>query len=98
MKFDYEIVWYALAEEKLLNQARYVLTQSQNVIIAENFYDSIKSEVEKLSFTADVYRLRNKKFIFNGKNGLNSVVFQFVFFVYFMLFRVKNRQFYVQIW
>ena len=59
MKFDYEIVWYALAEEKLLNQARYVLTQSQNVIIAENFYDSIKGEVEKLSFTADVYRLRN---------------------------------------
>ena len=45
MKFDYEIVWYALAEEKLLNQARYVLTQSINVIFAENFYDSIKSEV-----------------------------------------------------
>ena len=76
MKFDYEIVWYALAEEKLLNQARYVLTQSQNVIIAENFYDSIKSEVEKLSFTADVYRLRNKKeiSILNGKYKVKFLI------------------------
>lgn len=76
MKFDYEIVWYALAEEKLLNQARYVLTQSQNFIIAENFYDSIKGEVEKLSFTADVYRLRNKKeiSILNGKYQVKFLI------------------------
>ena len=52
---------YELAENKLLRQAQYILEQSQNVVIAENFYDAIKSEVDKLSFTADVYRLRKKK-------------------------------------
>ena len=61
MKFDYSIKWYELAENKLLRQAQYILEQSQNVVIAENFYDAIKSEVDKLSFTADVYRLRKKK-------------------------------------
>ncbi|WP_202796552.1 type II toxin-antitoxin system RelE/ParE family toxin [Haemophilus haemolyticus] len=69
MKFDYSIKWYELAENKLLRQAQYILEQSQNVVIAENFYDAIKSEVDKLSFTADVYRLRKKKEIpiLNGK-------------------------------
>lgn len=69
MKFDYAIAWYELAEEKLLNQAKYILLQSHNHTIAENFYDSIKSEVDKLAFTADVYRLRKKKEIpiLNGK-------------------------------
>lgn len=69
MKFDYSIKWYELAESKLLRQAQYILEQSQNVVIAENFYDAIKSEVDKLSFTADVYRLRKKKEIpiLNGK-------------------------------
>ena len=69
MKFDYSIRWYYLAEEKLLTQAKYILKQSQNAVIAENFYDAIKSEVDELSFTADVYRLRKKKeiHILNGK-------------------------------
>ena len=39
MKFDYSIKWYELAENKLLRQAQYILEQSQNVVIAENFYD-----------------------------------------------------------
>ena len=61
MKFDYIIQWHSVAEEKLLNQAQYILQQSQNVLIAEHFYDAIKSEIDKLSYTADVYRLRKKK-------------------------------------
>lgn len=61
MKFDYNIVWLIQAERKLFNQADYILQQSHNPIIAEQFYDAIKSEVDKLSYTADVYRLRKKK-------------------------------------
>ncbi|WP_237052371.1 hypothetical protein [Mannheimia granulomatis] len=34
---------------------------NKNPIIAEQFYDAIKSEVDKLSYTADVYRLRKQK-------------------------------------
>ena len=69
MKFDYIIQWHSVAEEKLLNQAQYILQQSQNVLIAEHFYDAIKSEIDKLSYTADVYRFRKKKeiSILNGK-------------------------------
>ena len=69
MKFDYLIKWHSVAEEKLRNQARYILQQSQNRLIAEHFYDAVKSEIDKLSCTADVYRLRKKKEIplLNGK-------------------------------
>lgn len=42
MKFDYNIVWYEVTEDKLLNQAKYTLQQSQNRIIAENFYEALK--------------------------------------------------------
>ena len=42
MKFDYIIQWHSVAEEKLLNQAQYILQQSQNVLIAEHFYDAVK--------------------------------------------------------
>ena len=54
MKFDYLIKWHSVAEEKLRNQARYILQQSQNRLIAEHFYDAVKSEIDKLSYTADV--------------------------------------------
>lgn len=69
MKFDYNIVWYEVTEDKLLNQAKYTLQQSQNRIIAENFYDALKNEVDKLSFTTDVYQFQKKKEIsaLNGK-------------------------------
>ena len=69
MKFDYLIKWHSVAEEKLRTQARYILQQSQNRLIAEYFYDAVKSEIDKLSYTADVYRLRKKKEIplLNGK-------------------------------
>ena len=69
MKFDYLIKWHSVTEEKLLNQAQYILQQSQNRLIAEHFYDAVKSEIDKLSYTADVYRLRKKKEIplLNGK-------------------------------
>ena len=42
MKFDYNIVWYEVTEDKLLNQAKYTLQQSQNRTIAENFYEALK--------------------------------------------------------
>ena len=44
MKFDYIIQWHSVAEEKLLNQAQYILQQSQNVLIAEHFYDATKAK------------------------------------------------------
>ena len=76
MKFDYLIKWHSVAEEKLLNQARYILQQSQNRLIAEHFYDAVKSEIDKLSYTADVYRLRKKKeiSILNGKYAVKFLV------------------------
>ncbi|OOF37583.1 plasmid stabilization protein [Rodentibacter heidelbergensis] len=76
MRFDYQIRWYSIAENKLLNQAKYILQQSQNAIIAENFYDAIKSEVDKLSFTTDIYRLREKKeiSILNGKYQVKFLI------------------------
>lgn len=76
MKFDYGIIWYSLAETKLLNQADYILQQSQNPIVAEQFYDAIKSEVDKLSYTADVYRFRQKKeiAILNGKYQVKFLI------------------------
>lgn len=78
MKFDYSIIWYSLSETKLLNQADYILQQSQNPIVAEQFYDAIKSEVDKLSYTADVYRFRNKKeiSILNGKYQVKFLIGQ----------------------
>ncbi|STY59673.1 Uncharacterised protein [Mannheimia haemolytica] len=78
MKFDYNIVWPQKAEIKLFYQADYILQQSQNPIIAEQFYDAIKSEVDKLSFTADVYRLRKKKEIpiLNGKYQVKFLIGQ----------------------
>lgn len=78
MKFDYNIVWLQKAEIKLFYQADYILQQSQNPIIAEQFYDAIKSEVDKLSFTADVYRLRKKKEIpiLNGKYQVKFLIGQ----------------------
>lgn len=76
MKFDYQLVWYERAENKLLQQAEYILQQSQNPIVAEQFYDAIKSEVDKLSYTADVYRLRRKKEIpiLNGKYQVKFLI------------------------
>lgn len=76
MKFDYDIIWYDVAERKLLQQAAYILEKSQNAIIAEQFYDAIKSEVDKLSFTADVYRFRKKKTlsILNGKYQIKFLI------------------------
>ncbi|MDY4279756.1 MAG: type II toxin-antitoxin system RelE/ParE family toxin [[Pasteurella] mairii] len=76
MKFDYNIVWYDIAEKKLLNQADWILQQSGNKIVAEQFYDAIKSEVDKLSFTADIYRLRKRKEIsvLNGKYQVKFLI------------------------
>ncbi|KMK50579.1 plasmid stabilization protein [[Actinobacillus] muris] len=76
MKFDYEIIWYGLAEIKLLDQASYILKQSKNVVITEQFYDAIKSEVDKLAYTADVYRIRKKKdiSILNGKYQVKFII------------------------
>ena len=76
MKFDYDIIWYSLAEQKLLTQAEWILQQSQNPIVAEQFYDAIKSEVDKLSFTADIYRLRKRKEmpILNGKYQVKFLI------------------------
>lgn len=76
MKFDYEIIWYKKAEQRLLDQAEYILQQSKNPIIAEQFYDAIKSEVDKLSYTADVYRFRKKKeiAILNGKYQVKFLI------------------------
>lgn len=76
MKFDYKIIWYAPAEIKLLNQADYILAKSQNPIIAEQFYDAIKSEVDKLAYTADIYRFRKQKEIpiLNGKYQVKFLI------------------------
>lgn len=76
MKLDYHIVWYELAEQKLLRQAEYILQCSQNIIVAEQFYDAIKSEVDKLSFTAEIYRFRRKKEIpiLNGKYQVKFLI------------------------
>ncbi|WP_338705617.1 type II toxin-antitoxin system RelE/ParE family toxin [Pasteurella multocida] len=76
MKLDYNIIWYDLAERKLLKQAEYILEKSQNIIIAEQFYDAIKSEVDKLSYTADVYKFRKKKEvpILNGKYQVKFLI------------------------
>lgn len=78
MKFDYDIVWLKKAEIKLFHQTDYILQQSQNPIIAEQFYDAIKSEVDKLSYTAEVYRLRKKKEIpiLNGKYQVKFLIGQ----------------------
>lgn len=94
MKFDYSIKWYYLAEDKLLNQAKYILQQSQNTVIAENFYDAIKSEVDKLSFTADVYRLRKKKEIpiLNGKYLVKFLISAHT--VYIVDFKSAKQQHY----
>ena len=94
MKFDYSIRWYYLAEEKLLTQAKYILKQSQNAVIAENFYDAIKSEVDKLSFTADVYRLRKKKEIpiLNGKYLVKFLICAHT--VYIVDFKSAKQQHY----
>ncbi|WGE88983.1 type II toxin-antitoxin system RelE/ParE family toxin [Actinobacillus arthritidis] len=76
MKFDYNIIWYDVAEKKLFNQVSYILEKSQNLLIAEQFYDAIKSEVDKLSYTADVYTLRKKKeiSILNGKYQVKFLI------------------------
>ncbi|WGE35810.1 type II toxin-antitoxin system RelE/ParE family toxin [Actinobacillus genomosp. 1] len=76
MKFDYNIIWYDIAEKKLLNQVSYILEKSQNLLIAEQFYDAIKSEVDKLSYTADVYTLRKRKeiSILNGKYQVKFLI------------------------
>lgn len=60
----------------MLNQADWVLQQSGNKIVAEQFYDAIKSEVDKLSFTADIYRLRKRKEIsvLNGKYQVKFLI------------------------
>lgn len=78
MKLDYGIIWLKQAETKLFHQADYILQQSKNPIIAEQFYDAIKSEVDKLSYTADVYRLRKKKEIpiLNGKYQVKFLIGQ----------------------
>ena len=62
-------MWYEVTEDKLLNQAKYTLQQFQNRIIAENFYDALKNEVDKLPFTTNVYQFQKKKEIsaLNGK-------------------------------
>ncbi|CAM3723174.1 type II toxin-antitoxin system RelE/ParE family toxin [Avibacterium avium] len=76
MKFDYNIVWYSVAENKLLKQADYILQKSQNPIISEQFYDAIKSEVDKLSYTADIYKFRKRKEIpiLNGKYQVKFLI------------------------
>ena len=76
IKFDYNIVWYERAEQKLQQQANWILQQSQLPIVAEQFFDAIKSEVDKLSFTADIYRLRSRKeiSILNGKYQVKFLI------------------------
>ena len=94
MKFDYLIKWHSVAEEKLRNQARYILQQSQNRLIVEHFYDAVKSEIDKLSYTADVYRLRKKKeiSILNGKYAVKFLVG--VHTVYIIDFKSAKQQHY----
>ena len=83
-----------MAEEKLRSQARYILQQSQNRLIAEHFYDAVKSEIDKLSYTADVYRLRKKKEIplLNGKYIVKFLVG--VHTVYIIDFKSAKQQHY----
>ena len=94
MKFDYLIKWHSVTEEKLLNQAQYILQQSQNRLIAEHFYDAVKSEIDKLSYTADVYRLRKKKEIplLNGKYIVKFLVGAHT--VYIIDFKSAKQQHY----
>ena len=94
MKFDYLIKWHSVAEEKLRSQARYILQQSQNRLIAEHFYDAVKSEIDKLSYTADVYRLRKKKEIplLNGKYIVQFLVGAHT--VYIIDFKSAKQQHY----
>ena len=69
MKFDYSIKWYELAENKLLRQAQYILEQSQNVVIAENFM--MLSRVRLINFLSrqmcTVLERKRKLPILNGK-------------------------------
>lgn len=76
MKFDYDIIWYRVAEQKLIKQSEWILQQSKNKFVAEQFYDSIKSEVDKLSYTADIYRVRKRKEvpILNGKYQVKFLI------------------------
>lgn len=65
MKFDYNIVWLQEAEIKLFYQADYILQQSQNPIIAEQFYDAIKVKwinFPLLPMFIDFARKRNSHF------------------------------------
>ena len=63
MKFDYSIKWYELAENKLLGQAQYILEQSQNVVIAENFYDAIKINFLSRQMCTVLERKRKSPFL-----------------------------------
>lgn len=61
MKFDYDIVWLKKAEIKLFHQTDYILQQSQNPIISEQFYDAIKSEVDKLLYRRGLSTSQEKR-------------------------------------
>ncbi|WP_439257498.1 type II toxin-antitoxin system RelE/ParE family toxin [Lonepinella sp. BR2271] len=62
-------MWLELAENKLIQQVSYILQQSKNEVISKRFYSSIKREVEKLSYCADIYKRQPRKQIpvFDGK-------------------------------
>lgn len=77
MKFDYDIVWLKKAEIKLFHQTDYILQQSQNPIIAEQFYDAIKSEVDKLLYRRGLSTSQEKEIpILNGKYQVKFLIGQ----------------------
>ncbi|TCK70050.1 type II toxin-antitoxin system RelE/ParE family toxin [Lonepinella koalarum] len=68
MKTDYKIIWRKVAEEKLEKQAQYLLEQSKNLVVASNFYQTIKDGVNRLSYYADAYKFQEMKkiYLYNG--------------------------------
>ncbi len=77
MKFDYNIVWLQKAEIKLFYQADYILQQSQNPIIAEQFYDAIKSEVINFPLLPMFIDFARKEIpILNGKYQVKFLIGQ----------------------
>ncbi|MBS9783610.1 MAG: type II toxin-antitoxin system RelE/ParE family toxin [Pasteurella sp.] len=63
MKFDYHVVWTATAKKQLFEQAEWILNNSKNIKTTLNFYQKITKEVDKLSYLADVYRYKERKYL-----------------------------------
>ena len=80
MKFDYNIIWYDIAEKKLLNQVSYILEKSQNLLIAEQFYDAIKSDHCIYKLLTYIYFAKNndnksKELLITKSLAFKSIIF-----------------------